>query len=98
MIVCAESHAGVSLHICDCLYRVPGVSLHPQQRVGPDIVIVCAECQQSLSTPNKEWVLTDMADNTQLGAKDRLREKMLKINQDTPSLLSGPVAAIAGEL
>ena len=50
------------------------------------VIIICAEYQQSPSPGNPltgEWVLTDVADNTQLGTRERIRDKMEKLSQAT---------------
>ena len=39
---------------------------------------MCAECRPSTAGPlSREWVLTDTAHTTQLGSRERVREKML---------------------
>ena len=47
-----------------------------------DVMVFCTEYQQCSSpgdTLTGEWVLTDVADNTQLGSKEKLREKGILI-------------------
>ena len=49
-------------------------------------LIICAEYQQCPSPGGPltgEWVLTDVADNTQLGTRERIRDKMEKLSQAT---------------
>ena len=55
------------------------------------VIITCAEYQQCPSPGGPltgEWVLTDVADNTQLGTRERIRDKMEKLSQAT--LTSAP--------
>ena len=50
------------------------------------VIIICAEYQQCPSPGGPltgEWVLTDVADNTQLGTRERIRDKMEKLSQAT---------------
>ena len=50
------------------------------------VIIICAEYQQCPSPGGPltgEWVLTDLADNTQLGTRERIRDKMEKLSQAT---------------
>ena len=54
------------------------LDLHPSCDFVGDDVIFCTEYQQCSSPGDAltgEWVLTDVADNTQLGRKERMREK-----------------------
>ena len=50
------------------------------------VIIICAECQQCPSPSGPltgEWVLTNVADNTLLGTRERIRDKMEKLSQAT---------------
>ena len=51
------------------------------------VIIICAEYQQCPSPAGGpltgEWVLTDVAGNTQLGTRERIRDKMEKLSQAT---------------
>ena len=38
-------------------------------------------CLVELQSPIGEWVLTDVADNSQRGTSERIREKMVKMSQ-----------------
>ena len=44
-----------------------------------------------------EWVLTDIADNSQRGSSQRIREKMVRLSQATNTSAAMPVASIRAE-
>ena len=63
------------------------------------VIIICAEYQQCPSPGGPltgEWVLTDVADNTQLGTRERIRDKMEKLSQATPTSAAKVGGAIDG--
>ena len=58
---------------------------------------ISAEYQPCDGAPTREWVLTDLADSSQLGTSQRVEEKVMKMwkmNQATPTI--PPVAASGG--
>ena len=64
------------------------------------VIIICAEYQQCPSPGSpltREWVLTDVADNTQLGTMERIRDKMEKLSQATLTAAAKVGGAIAQE-
>ena len=70
-------------------------------QVPPKLLIsISPEYQQCPSTggvPTREWVLTDLADSSQLGTSQRVREKMVKMSQASHTSTATPVAATGGE-
>ena len=63
------------------------------------VIIICTEYQQcpSPGVPlTGEWDLTDAADNTQLGTRERIRDKMEKLSQATFTSVSKVEGAIDG--
>ena len=63
------------------------------------VIIICAEYQQCPSPGGPltgEWVLTDVADNTQLGTRERIRDKMEKLSQATLTSAAKVGGAIDG--
>ena len=52
------------------------------------------ECPSTSGAPTSEWVLTDVANNSQRGTSQRLREKMAKISQ-AAAHSSGATAAVS---
>ena len=50
------------------------MSVH-QLRLSKIISTEYQKCSSPGGPPTGEWVLTDVADNTQLGNKDRIRDK-----------------------
>ena len=62
-------------------------------------IFICAEYQQCPSpghTLTGEWVLTDVADNTQLGTRERIRDKMEKLSKATLTSAAKVGGAING--
>ena len=76
------------------LHNVQGINF---QHSNQSIHLFHAEYQQSPSTGAGEWVLTDLADSSQLGTSQRVREKMVKMSQATHTSTATPVAATRGE-
>ena len=69
-------------------------------QVPPLLISISPEYQQCPSTggvPTREWVLTDLADSSQLGTSQRVREKMVKMSQASHTSTATPVAATGGE-
>ena len=49
-------------------------------------------------SPTREWVLTDVADSSQLGTSERIRDKMVKLRlANHSSTAATPVATIGRE-
>ena len=63
------------------------------------VIIICAEYQQCPSPGGPltgEWVLTDVADSTQLRTRERIRDKMEKLSQATLTSAAKVGGAIDG--
>ena len=63
------------------------------------MLIICAEYQQCPSPGGRlteEWVLTDVADNTQLGTRERIKDKKEKLSQATLTSATKVGGAIDG--
>ena len=65
------------------------------------VIIICTEYQQCPSPGGpltREWVLTDVADSTQLGTRERIRDKMEKLSQATLTSATKVGGAIDGRM